>query len=472
MVGFTDLPRSNLTLSQCKRDCFKDSKCEAILYDEQLSQCEMRSLALFKTCDAPSPNLQAFIESFEHYYEPPRFSFIGSITIHTTSIDLNPDCQKLCDAFLNCEAIHYDETTSINNCKLLGGDVVRLGLNETAEGILVARDVTLFTKGFLPDSNNISTFSVFDVDECKALCEDHSECGSMVFGNRSCTLYPRSGFSSVDEDVSLATPHFVDFKAFVDIEQDFVEAKGLCLDLIEGTTPLSSRMTTQSSHDCAARCNEDFDCRLFTYNEVTSSDCKLYGDGVNLKDACSGNFATTFVMYTRGRFTESEDACLKDEARTNETILLPTRKNIVECAALCDSWFNCRSFRIDQDMGECRLYEQEQYSKDHCTGSEPSGDLYVYFSDFFFVRLTDAFCVASNSIIGEILEDVPLEACKTICGKNVLCVALKHNQNGDCAIYSSSDFSLPCNKNNERTLYIRSVLLAPFHLTDLIVASF
>ncbi|KAL7535431.1 hypothetical protein ACHAXR_011907, partial [Thalassiosira sp. AJA248-18] len=452
LIGSTDIPKKNLTLSQCKRECFEDQKCEAIVFDEANNECELRSSALFETCDTLPQSRRAFIESFEHYYEPPKYSYIGSEVLYTTSIDLQPDCQKLCDAFLRCEAIHFDETTNINNCKLLGGDIVRLGPNESADGVLVARDVTLFTKGFSPDSQELTRISaIFDIDECKALCEAHAACGAMVFSNRLCILWPRSGFAGVEEDASPATPHYLDFKAFVDLDQDISKAPGLCIDESGGMPQvLSSHMTAQSVHDCAARCNDNFDCRLFTYNEGTSSDCKLYGNDVKLKDACLGIQTTTYILYTRGQFTEKKHACLKDEAYN----FLLTHKNVVECAALCDAWFNCRSFRIDQETGECRLHEQEQYIKDLCTGSEPLGDLYVYYSDFFFVRLSEHFCVASNSIIGDVLEDIPLEACKTICDKHELCVALEHNQNSECALYSSSDFSIPCSQNSDRVLYI------------------
>lgn len=246
-------------------------------------------------------------------------------------------------------------------------------------------------------------------------------------------------------------PHYIDFRDFVDIDQDFVPAQGLCINDGDGkSTPISRRLTTQSAHDCAARCNNELDCALFTYNQNTESDCILYTNETSLKDSCSGIIETTFVMYTSGKFTELPGACLRDESDS----LLLTRKTIVECAALCNKWFNCRSFRIDQDAGECRLFEEEMYSLDLCTGDESLGDLYGYYSDSYYVSLSDRFCVASNSIIGEVLENVPLEACKILCDASALCVSLEHNQEGDCALYSSSDFSIPCVPTEDRTLYI------------------
>ena len=187
-------------------------------------------------------------------------------------------------------------------------------------------------------------------------------------------------------------------------------------------------------------------------------DCKLYEGDVTLVGSCTDENARVFVMYTPGRFTDPrgdspEKVCLKDEE--NLVPVIRPQKLIIECAALCDSWFPCRSFRIDQDNGECRLYTEEQHSKDFCPDEAPSGDLFVYYSEFYFVRLTENFCVPSISRIGPILEGIALEACKVICEKNSLCVALEHNQNGDCALYSSSDFSLPCNDDAQRTLYIR-----------------
>ncbi|EJK47670.1 hypothetical protein THAOC_33593, partial [Thalassiosira oceanica] len=341
-----------------------------------------------------------------------------------------------------------------------GGDIVRLGETKTAGGISVARDVTLFTKGFQPVGDSLFTVpGVFDLDECKALCEAHVECGGLTFGLKSCTLFARSGFVNVDASIPEETPHYVDFKAFVDVEQQFTEVDGFCVD-DENDTPVTiwARRTIQSAHDCARQCNSIFECKVFTYDKDQSRDCVLYGGSVKLKDSCSEVSISVYIMYTAGSFTERKDACLKKEAQdVNRQVL--EHKTIVECAAFCDAWLNCRSFRSDLDSGKCILYEQERFGTDLCEGNEPTGDLFIYYSEFFFVRLTEKFCVARNSIIGDTLSGVPLEACKTICDKNVLCLALEHNEKGDCALYSSSDFSIPCIDTNKRVLYIETYAL-------------
>lgn len=79
-------------------------------------------------------------------------------------------------------------TTSINNSVMLGGDVVRLCQMKLRKTCYT----TLMTKGFWPDSPDEphARFTrIFDTDECRALCDAHSECGSIIFGNQICLLY-------------------------------------------------------------------------------------------------------------------------------------------------------------------------------------------------------------------------------------------------------------------------------------------
>lgn len=78
--------------------------------------------------------------------------------------------------FEACESIRFLET-NVNNCELLGIDVTRTDESPNiTEGVFVARDVTLFTEGFAPDSAALLTIisNVFDLDECRAICEEVS----------------------------------------------------------------------------------------------------------------------------------------------------------------------------------------------------------------------------------------------------------------------------------------------------------
>ncbi|EJK72785.1 hypothetical protein THAOC_05646, partial [Thalassiosira oceanica] len=440
LLGETDLPIYGLTLSQWK--CFEDKKCEAIYYfndnGDGDTECELRPSAVFETCNDSdkSKGRMAFIQSLEISFTQKQPSLRLIVLNYVMHIG-------------GCESVLYEESLPYDNCLLRGGDIVRLGENQTAEGVSVARDVTMFTKGFQPKGDHLFTISgVFDLDECKALCEAHVDCGGLTFGLKSCTMFAMSGFVDVEASIPAERPHYVGFNAFPDVEQQFTRVDGFCID---GGEEIFRRKTIQSAHDCARQCNSRFECKVFTYHE--GQPCVLYNEKFELKDSCAGVSTSVYIMYTPGSFTLREDACLKEEAQDDKKEVLE-HKNVVECAAFCEAWWNCRSFRSDSNSLECILYEQERFGTDLCEGDKPAGDLYVYYSESFFVRLTESFCVASNTIIGSLLSDMPLEACKTICDKNPLCLALEHDENGNCALYKSSDFSIPCISSEKRVLYI------------------
>jgi hypothetical protein len=498
-IGETGLPVLDLTLAECKRECFFSEFCEAILFDSSGSRtrCQLQSVGDFgdsefgdiENCDTSKT---LYIESLEHYYEKPSASYIGSQSIYNATTDLKQDCQKLCDAFRSCEAIKYNDTSSVFNCELLSGKVVPLSEDEVAEGVQVAKDVTLYTLGFSPDLKeiiaNIST--TFDLDECKALCDQHVLCGSVVFISPTCQLYAKSAFADVtpvsnsdtpslsnnpsstpsdtpslisnpssarSEMPSLSSnpssapsktaPHYIDYSYFVDPAQEFAHAKNLCV--APGIVPIRSRKTTLSIHDCASRCNSVNSCSLFTYNKNENL-CVLYEiDSPLTSSGCDG-VTKTFTMFTRSKFVEKENACLKDETDLDSFFMFEL-KSPYECAALCDKWFNCRSFRSDEMSGSCQLFESEQHSIDSC--SAPTlGKLYVYYSDYRFTRLDYNFCVGGSPLTS--IDDLPIEACKSICDKSIDCLSFLHTQVGLCVLYASADFSGQCTADDERDLYI------------------
>lgn len=136
-------------------------------------------------------------------------------------------------------------------------------------------------------------------------------------------------------------------------------------------------MTARSEYDCANLCNLNIDCALFTYNVEAQSNCLLYDDTVVLTEFCDGVDESTFVMYTKGRFTRRPGACIENEDTAEHYTF--SLKSTPECAALCDEWFGCRSFRVDELTGLCSLYRSEQYSNTSCPVSgPPDGDLYIY----------------------------------------------------------------------------------------------
>lgn len=461
-IGETGLPSLDLTLAECKRECFFSEFCDAIQFDSSpasRTRCQLRSIGHFESCGNTTSQI-LYIESLEHYYERPSTSYIGSESIHNTTTELKQDCQKLCDAFHSCEAINYTETSSVlRNCELLGGTIVPLLKDGIAEGVQVARDVTLYTMGFSPfkDQELAKFSSTFDLDECRTLCDQHILCGSIVFTSPTCTLYRKSGFADVNKTKSNASNHYIDYSYFVDPGQEFAYAKKLCVH--DGAIPISSRKTTLSYHDCGRLCNSVSSCSLFTYNKNLQV-CVLYNDDAALT-SCSPTVTETYTMFTRSKFVKKPDACLKDEIEEGtvndnlepSSFMFPL-KSPYECAALCDKWFNCRSFRSDEISGSCRLFRSEQYSIASCSSlqSAPVGELYVYYSDFRFTRLDNNFCVGGSAITS--IDDLPIEACKSICDKSIDCLSFQHTQIGLCVLYSSADFSGKCADDDERDLYI------------------
>jgi len=209
-----------------------------------------------------------------------------------------------------------------------------------------------------------------------------------------------------------------------------------------------------SEFDCAKRCNEVEDCAIFQYNVHDRKDCLLFSQKTKLSDSCLlQNKFNTYVMYRRGQFTLNENGCILSEVDITKKITF-NEKTVAECAALCDKWFSCRSFRASNQKGSCVLYETEEKTNSSCPDLKTTyGELYTYFSDFYYVELNEFFCVSASAEIS-FIHNVPLEACKAICDKHELCVAFEYNRNGDCLLLSSSDFSVNCQPDIGRTLYI------------------
>ncbi len=199
---------------------------------------------------------------------------------------------------------------------------------------------------------------------------------------------------------------------------------------------------------------------MFTFNEATQKDCELYGDEARLMP-CSNPLTKTYVMYTTGNFgpprlPEGYDhAILRDEGNALPSQLFD-RKSLPECAALCDEWFGCLSFRADDATGSCRLFQSEQYAatdESTLTSAGIIGTLYTYRSESYYVQLPSSFCVPAISFIS-VAPDTPLEACKTLCDKIPTCLSFEHDQDGKCSLYGSSDFSATCGADQGRSLYV------------------
>ncbi|GFH44128.1 hypothetical protein CTEN210_00602 [Chaetoceros tenuissimus] len=444
-VGATGLPLFGLTLAQCKRECFRSYECEALVFDDSgtRSECNLRSRGEFETCS--EKNTISYIESLEHYYSIPTTSFIGSYSILNTTTELKQDCQKLCDSYDACEAIKYDIIANISNCALLGGDVVRLEEGDIAQGVEVANDVNLYTRGFSSVNMTLITEipTTFDLDECRTLCEQHVECGSLDFVSPSCRLYNKNDFVDIRSPDS--NSHYIAYSYFVDPGQEFKGTNNLCID--DTDEFLQKRMTTQSEYDCADYCNSIRECSMFSYSSNTTT-CILYDSMSSLTSNCFDDDVSTFVMFTRGKFAPQINACLKDEESLDSISF--HLKNPLECMALCDKWFNCRSFRSNEISGECTLYESEQYSTAGCPDSL-EGLLFLYASDHYFTRLDENFCVGTEPITS--IDDTPIEACKTICSRHGNCLSFEHTQSGACFLYSSADFT-NCTKQEGKDLYI------------------
>ncbi len=334
------------TQNQCKRACDESSDCYAILFNDTAGTCERRSSSTYDDCIELGLDSDAttsiFIDHLEHYYETPESSYVGSSTLFTTTTDFETDCQFICDSFLYCESIRFDVGSDANNCEILGDDYVDFGTGENVTNVKVARGTTLFTialsntNNLLPDSDAILTTvnNIFDLDECQALCQEHARCGAIQFAERTCILYKVTGFAAgVGNSSNVSIPYYVSYDLFVNVEQDFVEAVGLCVeDQDYATVPIETRGTVRSKYDCANRCDDDTECMLFTYDKASTSNCELYGSEARLTP-CDFSATTTFVMYTRASIGSIDDAdvWLKDEAS------LPlaefTLKSLQECVS-------------------------------------------------------------------------------------------------------------------------------------------
>jgi len=456
-IGESGRPIMGLTLAQCKTECFSSGSCEAILFDTTAEStiCELRSIGDFETCTGTTRQT-IYVESLEHYYERPRASYIGSESIYRVTVELKQDCQKLCDAFTSCAAINYTETQSVLNCDLLGGDIIFLEEDAFVQGIEVAKDVALYTSGFLPESSKepLAEFSTtFDLDECRTLCDLQVLCGSLEFASPNCKLYAKADFADVSSSRRLSSKsnHYIDYNYFVDPKQEFALADSLCVQ--PSTIPIGSRGTTRSSHDCARLCNSKTLCSLFTYDRQSSL-CELYDDKAKLTFSDCEDTTDTFTMFTRSKFVEQKGACLENEdkleSRTDRIVF--EEKTPFECAALCDKWFNCRSFRSFELSRLCQLFRSERFSVDSCPHNSVEGKLHVYYSDYRFTRLDNNFCVSEGAITS--IENLPIEACKSICDKSLDCVSFQHTEVGLCVLSTSADFSEECTADDDRDLYI------------------
>jgi hypothetical protein len=465
-VGSSNLPLYELTLAQCRRTCFEEPKCLAILHDSSSTPtvCELRSSAAFEPCPSGySGTAIPYIESLEHYYEQPTLAFRGDQVLYrTTATELG--CGRICDIFDECEAIRIIQATAVDNCEILGGNVVA-ATDIDRENVLVANDVTLFTKAetYEPDTlAQLASFSsIFDLDECRALCDEHVECGSLLFAQLVCTLYRFTAFAIVTEaPPSSLSPYYVGYQSFLVERQDFTESDGLCVSA--GSSLLSSRATTQSVYQCADRCRADRSCSIFTYELTNKRNCVLY-DSSAILFACSTSDTNSFVMYNLGKFSLRPSGFLKDEDS------LPVKnfsgKSLAECSALCDEYFLCRSFRFEDTTNGCKLFTSEQFFTSMAVTST-DGELYTYFSDFSYVPLPSSFCVAATPYVTVL--DTQLEACKQICDLVEGCPSFEHTKDGDCDLYSTSDFSLPCTADPDKTLYISKSRVANLQWHDLI----
>ena len=105
--------------------------------------------------------------------------------------------------------------------------------------------------------------------------------------------------------------------------------------------------------------------------------------------------------------------------------------------------FDCRAFRASlTDVGDCRLYESAWNRVANCTGDTSLSPLtlFLYKSSYPYTRLDNTFCPASNSPIIS-LENMPIEACKAACFALEGCFSIKHEGDGDCELYGTTEVS-------------------------------
>ena len=91
-------------------------------------------------------------------------------------------------------------------------------------------------------------------------------------------------------------------------------------------------------------------------------------------------------------------------------------------------------------------------------------EVYEYFSPLPMTKLDKQYCVAASSVM-QGLEGMALEACKAVCSSLQNCRAMEHcagsGCQGECLLFSSSDFYVCQGAASERDLYIEYAALLP-----------
>ena len=283
----------------------------------------------------------------------------------------------------------------------------------------------------------------------RALCDEHVECGSLTFLSKTCTLYRFTAFGVPDENAAQDN-YYVGYLPYQVDRPELTEADGLC---VSGSA-IETRRTTLSEYECADRCRASLLCTVFTYNENEKT-CSLYDENSTL-DPCPASFTKTYILFNLGKFTLRPNGFLKDEAdlMADDSTLFFNDQSLAACSALCDDYFFCKSFRFDDAIGGCILFKSALYFLDNAVQESSDGKLYTYFSDFNYVPLPQGICVQSSSLAR--INDAALESCKGICELTTNCVSFAITADGDCKLYSSQDFSLPCIdvESETETVYI------------------
>ena len=139
--------------------------------------------------------------------------------------------------------------------------------------------------------------------------------------------------------------------------------------------------------------------------------CVLHGEKANLSTSCYGSNPSLFGVFSRPQLKIVTDACLINETLSEDDMYVFEYTTSFECAALCQGWFECQSYSYISTAFTCELYKSAEY-KEVCL-IEAKREIAIYYSDYYFIRLNEEFCVDSNTMIAFQIN-TPLELCKLL----------------------------------------------------------
>lgn len=460
-VGATNAPEFNVTLSHCRQKCSELPSCKGIFFssDGQGTKCEMKSTVLIDKCTTSDPSRLSFIQSFERYYRNSEYEVeVKDVDVlHSSKEHSIYDCKRLCDSFSRCYGIRFEEDSVDYNCDVLGGGKVNYASSNTNPDIYIVHDAASFTKfaGNPKNEEAIATFeNVYHLDECFSICRAHAKCGSCTFEPRSCTLYGAWSYSNDNTAQQISSSnYYIDNSMFNSQEPHFSKGPfGFCV--ASSDTSGTEVSAVGSSYECAKHCLGDETCEMFTFDEDKQKSCIIYDSSTGLSNQCKESSIETYLLYDT-EFVEMEDACLdveeKKEMSTNSTL---KDVSLIECAAVCDHWTKCNSFRYDDETGSCALMQSVTYIDKCDKNTIVLGNLYLpkWAVSHEMVLGSERKC-AKSATDGVFVEGIARDACIRQCNL-IDCTFMEFTPSGDCIMLINSQNCTQAGSGNNGSIFM------------------